>query len=106
MTTLFDQPRDLGTQAADACLATAERIARFDTDGARQFVTAYLGEHGVTSGEELVDRAKAAGFVGHDDRCFGAVFATLAKRGVIRCAGYGQRSKGHGSAGLRLWELA
>jgi hypothetical protein len=56
-------------------------------------------------GETLVDVAKAHGAVPHSDRAFGAVFQSLARRGLIRTVGFGLRRKGNGTAGARIWGL-
>lgn len=58
------------------------------------------------SGEELVDVARAHGAVPPDDRAFGSVFQTLARKGLIRTVGYTVRRKGHGTAGGRVWALS
>lgn len=102
--TLFDA-RQAGRDAANACVEKAERTASFDTDGARRFILDVLSGRDHASGEELVDAAKSAGFKGHDDRCFGAVFASLVKRKQIRCVGFVTRVKGRGTAGGRLWAM-
>lgn len=95
--------RAQGEAAGAKCLETAEKLTNFDADGARAFILAALDE-GPMRSEALVDVAKAAGFRGHDDRCFGPVFGVLARRGLIRCVGYYMRAKGHGTAGGRAWE--
>lgn len=51
-----------------------------------------------------VDAAIAHGYRPHDQRAFGSVFGTLSRRNLIRCAVYCERSKGHGTAGGRVWE--
>lgn len=56
-------------------------------------------------GEDLVDAARADGVVAPDDRAFGAVFQSLARRGQIRCVELGLRRKGRGTAGARRWAL-
>lgn len=56
------------------------------------------------SGEELVDACQARGLVPHDSRAFGAVFGTLARRGLIEAVGYAPRRKGHGTSGARMWK--
>jgi hypothetical protein len=57
------------------------------------------------SSEDLVDAARAQGLVPHDDRAFGPVFQSMARRGVIRFVGFCLRKKGHGTAGGRIWAL-
>lgn len=97
--------RDAGEEAGAACLAKAERVAQFDTEGARSFILACLAERGKTSGEALTDAAKAVGYVPHDDRAYGPVYASLRRRNLIRCVGFCERLKGHSTAGGRVWEL-
>jgi hypothetical protein len=100
----LDQARQRGERAADACVAKAQTVG-FDAEGARQFILAALrSSPGPLNGEKLVNAAKAAGFVGHDDRCFGSVFSVLARRELIRCVGFENRAKGRGAPGARLWE--
>lgn len=98
--------REIGDTAAISCAAKARRVSGFDTEGAANFIAGLLSGGNPLPGEALVDAAKHAGFKPHDDRAFGSVFATLSKRRVIRCAGYCERTKGHGTAGGRLWERA
>lgn len=97
--------RARGDEAAARCTDKAERVSDFDAEGAMKFVHGYLVRHGQQPGEALVNAAKAHGFRPHDDRAFGTVFATLARRGLIRHMGYCERVKGHGTAGGRLWDL-
>lgn len=100
----FSAAREHGRLAADACAAKAERVAEFDSAGAAKFVRGELLRHGPMSGEALTDSAISAGFRPHDARAYGGVFASLARKGVIRCVGYCERLKGHGTAGGRIWE--
>jgi hypothetical protein len=102
----FDFARGQGTAAANACVEKAEVVAGFNATAARAHVLVLLRQRGPTSGEDLVDALKDAGFRGHDDRCFGPVFAVLVRARKIRCAGYCTRRRGHGTAGGRIWELA
>lgn len=97
--------RKAGERAALRCVAKAVEVAKFDTEGARKFVLSQLVRHGDMSGEALTDSAIKHGYRPHDSRAFGPVFGVLSKRGLIRCVGYGQRAKGHGTAGLRIWGL-
>lgn len=102
----FDFSRAQGTAAANACVEKAEVVARFDVAGARAHALELLRSRGPTSGEDLVDALKQAGFRGHDDRCFGPVFAGLARLRKIRCIGYCPRRRGHGTAGGRIWDIS
>lgn len=74
---------------------------------AREFVLAYLREHGPSAGEWLVDRAKLAGIVpDSSDKAFGAVLGGLSRDGLIVKHGYCERRKGHSCAGGITWRLA
>jgi hypothetical protein len=96
--------RATGALAEQACVGKARRTKGFDVDGALEWTVRLLKIDGPTSGEDLVEKLKTRGFVGHDDRCFGAVFGTLSRRKQIRCVGYCARKRGHGTAGGRIWE--
>lgn len=100
---LMTVARTRGERAAARCLEKAQRVADFNVDGAMKFVHSYLVRHGQQPGEILVNEAKAHGFRGHDDRCFGSVFSTLARRKQIVCVGYCERVKGNHCSGGRLW---
>lgn len=101
----FAASREIGRVAADLCAQNAERDTAFDTRAAAAQILTLL-EDGDASGEALVDACIAAGHVPHDARAFGSVFARLVREGRIRCVGYGLRSKGHATAGGRIWRLA
>lgn len=100
----------LGHDLAEACLERAER-GDFSGAAAAEVVLSALakaherGLRGVSS-EDLVDQCKELGLVPHDDRCFGGVFLSLARKGEIRRVGYAARRKGHGTGGASLWALA
>lgn len=98
--------RAAGDEAGNACLDKAQREADFDAAGAAAFFLRRLQDLGPQRGEALTDAAKLAGFLPHDDRAFGPVFGALSRRGQIRCVGYCDRAKGHGTAGGRVWEAA
>lgn len=83
--------------AEDACPDFLERACAH--------VTAYLATHGPTSSEDLSIHCKTAGIVPHDDRAFGAVYRTLARRGVIVRVGEAVRRRGHLTAGGSVWDL-
>lgn len=97
--------RQRGEEAAQACVDKAERVADFDRDGCRRFALGWLARHGRASGEAITDACKAHGYRPHDDRAFGAVFGVLSLRNLIRCVGMCERTKGHGTAGGRIWEI-
>jgi hypothetical protein len=97
-------PREVGEQSARACASKAERVSDFDTAGAGRFILGWLARYGQMSGEQLVDAAQQHGHRPHDARAFGAVFGSLSRRNLIRCVGYCEREKGHGTAGGRVWE--
>lgn len=102
----FTAPRESGRTAGERCTEKAERVASFDTDGAAAFIVEHLRQRGPTSGEDLTDAAIAAGFTVHDARAYGPVYAKLARRGAIKCVGYCERRRGHGTAGGRVWGIA
>lgn len=98
------EPRALGEQAAEACTTKAERVADFDREGAARFILGWLRRHGKLSGEDCTDAAIAHGYRAHDARAFGSIYHVLVNRGKIRCVGFCERRKGHGTAGGRVWE--
>lgn len=103
---LFEAPaRQAGHLAAEQCAAKAERTTTFSTYLAKLWVLEHLKRHGPTSGEELVDGMKTAGFIPHDDRAFGPVFQSLSREKHIQKYGYAERAKGHGTAGGVIWRI-
>jgi len=103
---LMSLQRAAGDQAGAACLAKAERDRQFDTDGAAKFILGWLAKHGPQAGEKLTNAAMMHGYRPHDQRAFGPVYAGLARRGAIKCLGFCERQKGHGTSGGRIWSLA
>lgn len=101
----FESARELGEQAANACLAKTHRADPQFSQRAATAILNHLRAVRQASGEELVDIAIAHGAHAHDQRAFGAVFAGLSRRGLIRTVGFCMREKGHGTAGGRVWEL-
>lgn len=104
---LFDyvnaaEAREQGHEAAESCAAKAESRG-WDSEAAAAFVLTYLRRHGPTSGEAVVTAASVE-HPAHDARAFGAVFARLARSGAIEAVGYAPRTKGHGTAGTRIWK--
>lgn len=96
-------PRAEGERLGNLSTDKAERVADFDTVGASKFIVGWLHRHGNVSGEALTNAAKEHGYRPHDDRAFGSIFGTLSRKGLIRCVGYCERMKGHGTAGGRVW---
>jgi hypothetical protein len=72
---------------------------------AKEAILAHLRVVGSASGEVLTDVARAHGAKPHDDRAFGGVFQALSRAGLIRTVGYCNRTKGHGTAGGRVWGI-
>jgi hypothetical protein len=99
------KPSAVGHAAAEACAAKAERTTSFDADRARAAVLKVLADGQARSGEQLVDHCQRLGIVPHDARAFGAVFLKLKRMGQIEEAGFVARTKGHGTAGGRLWRV-
>lgn len=91
----------------NAILAAHEQAQPSFCERAREFVLAYLREHGPSAGEWLVDRAKLAGIVpDSSDKAFGAVFGGLSRDGLIVKHGYCARTKAHGTAGGLIWAIS
>lgn len=97
-------PLEVGHACAKACLEAAEQLDQFDSKGAQQFIFGHVVRNGPTSGEDLVEAAKAHGFKGKDDRCFGGVFIALlnAKKLMVLRSDL-PRKRGHGTSGGRLY---
>ena len=95
--------RAAGERGAQAAEQAAERRG-FSTYAAIQFFWRFLaGAKYAIPGEELVHAAKEAGLRPHDDRAFGPAFAIAIRDGVIRPIGFCARTRGHGTAGGRLY---
>lgn len=93
---------------AEGMKRATEKAERNDPtfgERAREFVLAYLAEHGDTSGETLVTQAVKAGIKCTDERAFGSAFGVLAKRKQIHKVGNCIRLKGHASEGGKVWGL-
>lgn len=94
-----------GQEAAGRCLDKAQRIDPSFSEKARSAILGHLRVVGSASGEVLTDVAMAHGARCHDGRAFGPVFSGLARAGLIRTVSFCIRSKGHGTAGGRIWAL-
>jgi hypothetical protein len=95
-----------GDEAMAACAAKAERVNPEFSRKAEEAILAHLRIVGQCSGEVLTDVARARGAECHDARAFGPIFKSLARRGLIRHVDYCLRTKGHGTAGGRIWGIA
>lgn len=87
----------------------AEKAERMDPGfslRAQAFVLDFLKANGPATGEDVTDAAKAAGIVPLEDRAFGSIYASLARRGLIAHAGVGRRRKGRGTFGAVVWRAA
>lgn len=96
-------PREEGGRLGELCADKQDPDFR---ERAAAFVLAYLKRYGATSGEVLTSMAIASGLAPTDARAFGPVFAKLSRRRQIVCTGFCTRTKGHGTAGGRVWGLA
>ena len=97
--------RKLGAQAAEAAAKKAKKVDPLFVEKACAHILKRL-EGGTRTGEELVDSCIAAGIKPHDARAFGAVFLRLThQRLAVSRISLQPRRKGHGTAGLREWEL-
>ena len=99
-------PRSEGQHLAELATDRAERFDPGFSVRASSFIVAYLRTYGPASGEDVTDAAKAAGIAPGEDRAFGSIYASLARRGLIVAAGVTNRRKGHGSLGARVWRAA
>lgn len=101
----FEAARDAGEQAAGACLAKAQRADPDFAEKAATAILAHLRAVGSASGEVLTDVAIAHGARCHDQRAFGAVFASLLRKNKVFVLGYAPRTKGHGCMGAKIYAL-
>lgn len=101
----FQAAREAGETAATACLARAQRSDPEFSAKAAAAILAHLRAVGQASGEVLVDVAIAHGARCADSRAFGPIFSSLSRKNLIRTDGFCMRTKGHGTAGGRLWVL-
>lgn len=103
----FAAARSAGDAAGELCLDKARRTADpLFSAKAERAILAHLRVVHSASGEDLTRIARAHGAVPHDDRAFGPIFASLARCGRIRTVGMCMRTRGHGTAGGRMWALA
>ena len=98
----LDFSQEQGRKAMLRGQVRAEHAMPGFTVRAADFMLACLVLDGPMSGEDLTDRAKAAGFVVPDDRAFGSAFRRLLQIGA-RIVGTCPRVKGHGSSGGKVY---
>ena len=98
--------RKLGQEASERAEAkAAEQVPGF-TERALEHIRSVaqaLGHDSQVRGEDLVNGAKLAGIRPQDDRAFGAVFRKAVREGLIVPVGFAPRTKGHGTAGGRVY---
>lgn len=85
-------------------LSAVDRDPQF-AEKAKTAILRHLRDNGATAGEDLVAVARAHGARPSDDRAFGSIFQSLSRKGQIRTVGFCLRTKGHGTAGGRVWAL-
>jgi hypothetical protein len=105
MTPKIEHARAAGRLMGTLALQRAEDADAAFPELARTFILDHLRVVRKASGEDLVDIAKAKGATPPDDRAFGSIFASMARKNLIRHAGFALRKKGHGTAGGRIWEF-
>lgn len=101
----FTAARAMGEEGAKRSLAKAERNDPEFSAKAEKAILDHLRVVGQASGEVLTDVAMAHGARPHDARAFGGVFQSMSRRGLIRTVGFCMRTKGHGTAGGRIWGI-
>jgi hypothetical protein len=83
-------------------MATRKPEAERHYQSAREYVLAYLREHGPTPAEQITDAARAAGAVPSEYRGFGIVFHQLFRERLIRHVDFCWRRNGRDS---RIWDI-
>ncbi len=102
----LEAARELGEQAAQACLAKAHRADPLFSQRAATAILNHLKAVRIASGEELTEIAIAHGARPPDSRAFGGVFKMLRHRGLIECVRADlPRKSGHGTSGGKLWSI-
>jgi hypothetical protein len=92
--------------ARDVALDRVEQAAgNAFVEAACAIVLEHLTLNGPTTAEALTNECKRRGAVPHDDRAFGPVYRRLLGRRQIEPCGTAIRTKGHGTAGGRIWKL-
>jgi hypothetical protein len=97
------QARAVGQAAQQLATDRAEREAPGFRERAEAAILARLAT-GPASGEDCTDYVAASGIQFADGRALGSVYASMARRSLIRCVGFCLRKRGNGTAGGRIWE--
>ncbi len=100
--TTLEEAIALRDAAIEQVSKTAGEVFR---EAAQLFIYGYLRQHGPTPGETLTDACKYHGIIPHDDRAFGGIYLTMARRGIIHKVGTCVRRKGHATSGGNVWGL-
>jgi hypothetical protein len=69
------------------------------------FIVEFLSKTDEASGEVITDAARKAGIRPKDDRAFGPIYMSLAKKNIIEKCGTCLREKGHNTSGGTVWRL-
>jgi len=101
----FESARELGEQAAAACLTKARKADPEFSEKAAAAILAHLRAVRQASGEVLVDVAMAHGARCADSRAFGSVFSALLRKNLVHVVGYAPRTKGHGCMGAKIYAI-
>lgn len=99
-TPTIEQAREAGREGMER----VDRNATWDKEAVSDFIVDYVGQHGETDCETIVDAAKVAGHVPHIDKAFGPIFAGLSRSGRIIRTGFQARRKGHSAPGASIWK--
>ena len=98
--------RKLGQEAAERAEDRANGELPGFSDRALEHIretAARLAPDARVRGEDIVNAAKMAGIRPPDDRAFGAIFCKAIRLGYIEPVGFAPRTKGHGTAGGRVY---
>ena len=94
----------LGAEAGERRRSKADDVCPGFSERALNFIADYARQHLTFTGEVATNAAVMAGIKPHDTRAFGGIYAKAIRSGVIRVVGIVPRTKGHGSAGGKLYE--
>ena len=98
--------RKLGAEAAQRAEDKANNDAPGFSERALEHIQKEMlaaGRDARVRGEDLVNSAKFSGIRPAEDRAFGPVFQKAIREGLIEPVGFAPRTKGHGTAGGRVY---